>query len=104
MPDVKKIVKSLNDIGKATYKGSASSRPTLHQQNFDRLQASAKQVAAILSVNPNPNRDSRENIDSQFAAMKKSVDVYCTKTAGTEDVLSAWNKAYAEWQLFVGEQ
>ena len=101
MADTTKIVNALNVIANATYQGQPSSRPSLHQQNFERLRGSAEQVAAILTANPNPNRDQQENINSQFDAMKKAVDAYCTKTAGTENVLLAWNRASTEWQSLV---
>lgn len=101
MANVKLIISSLNVIRNATYKGHPSSRKSLHQLAFERLQGSAEQVAAILTQNPNPNRDAQENIGSQFTAMKKDVDGYCMKTGGTDDVLRAYNKASVEWGLLV---
>lgn len=95
------IINSLNTIVNAAYMGRPSSRKSLHELAFERLQGSAEQVAAILTQNPNPNCDAQENIASQFAAMKKDVDAYCAKTAGTDDVLRAFNKASSEWELLV---
>ena len=88
-------------IAGAVYKGQPSSRKSLHQIAFERLKGSAQQVAAILTQNPNPNRDAQENIGSQFTAMKKDVDAYCKKTDGTDDILRAFNKASVEWGLLV---
>lgn len=101
MADINKIINAMNLIGGASYKGRATSRTTLHRENFDRLQGSARQVAVVLMANPAPGPDTLENLKAQFNAMKKAVDGYCTNTAGTEDVLSAWNKAWSEWQLLL---
>ncbi len=104
MGNVNTIIAQLNIIAAARYKsvhgGPASSRKTLHEQAFDKVKGSAQQVSSILGQNPNPNRDQKENITAQFNSMKKNVDVYCPKTAGTDNVLRAFNKAFAEWELF----
>jgi dihydroorotate dehydrogenase len=70
---------------------------------FESLQGSAEQVVAILEQNPTPNGDQQENITAQFRAMKKNVNIYCPKTAGTDDVLRAFNKALTEWEELVEE-
>lgn len=101
MADVNLIIAQLNIIGAAQYKGSPSSRKTFAEESFDRLKGTASQVATILTQNPALNADQRENIGTMFTAMKKAVDVYCPKTAGTDDVLRAFNKASTEWNLLV---
>jgi hypothetical protein len=93
MANIQLIINSLKTIAAQPYHGTVSSRKT--------LQGSAKQVAAILTQNPNPNRDQRENLMNQFSAMKKDVNSYCPSTAGTEPILSAFNKASTEWELYV---
>ena len=108
MADVRKIVKSLNDITKAKYQKvhdgkPPSSRKTGHQLAFETLQGSAGQVATILTQNPKPNRDQQENIGMQFGTMNKNVNVYCVKTENTRDVLMAYNAASTEWSLLVKE-
>jgi hypothetical protein len=75
----------------------------LHQLAFEGLQGSAGQVAAILTQNPRPNRDQQENVDGQFANIKKNVNVYCPKTDNTREVLLAFNNASTEWTLLVKE-
>jgi hypothetical protein len=101
MANIQLIINSLKTIAAQPYHGTVSSRKTLHHVAFDRLQGSAKQVAAILTQNPNPNRDQRENLMNQISAMKKDVNSYCPSTAGTEPILSAFNKASTEWELYV---
>jgi len=106
MPGVQDIIANLNIIVNAPYKsvhgGPAPSRKTGHQLAFEALQGQAGQVAAILTQNPNPNRDQQENITAQFATMKKNVQVYCVKTDDTRDVLKAFNNAETDWQVLVG--
>jgi hypothetical protein len=99
MADVQKIIRSLTTIATAQYAGQVGARPTLHQQAFNRLQGSARQVAAILTQNPAPGRDQIENLKSQFAAMQTMVNDYCAQTAGTEAVLKAFHEASVEWAL-----
>ena len=107
MADVNLIINSLNTIANAAYQkvheGPPSSRKTGHQIAFEALQGTAAQLAAVFGQNPAPNRDSRENIAAQFAAMKKNVDVYCVKTEATHSVLNAFNKASVEWELLRSE-
>jgi hypothetical protein len=62
MADSSKIINALNVIAGASYKGRDSSRTTLHRNNFDRLQGSARQVAVILAANPYPRPDTVENL------------------------------------------
>ena len=104
MADVKKIIDSLNVIVKAKYKGTPSSRPTLKEQAFKRLQGSAEQVAAVLTQNPNPSTDQKENISAQFATMAKNVESYCTDLDGTTDVFVAFQAANTEWEKLVNGQ
>ncbi|MDM0109791.1 hypothetical protein QTH97_33080 [Variovorax sp. J22R24] len=99
MADVGLIINSLNIIANAQYQGRAQSRKSLHQIAFERLQGSAQQVAAILTQNPAPNADTRENLQSQFDAMQKDVNSYCTNTDGTHDIVRAFNNASVEWEL-----
>lgn len=104
MADVDRIINSLRTITTETYHSvhegqPPSSRKTGHQLEFEKLQGTAAQLAAIFTANRAPNRDSRENIAAQFDAMKKSVDIYCVKTTGTRPVLTAFNDAFTEWQV-----
>lgn len=105
MPGVQEIIANLNIIVNAQYKsvhgGPPSSRKTGHQVAFEELQGSAGQVAAILTQNPKPNGDQRENITAQFETMKKNVDVYCVKTNDTRDVLKAFNNAETDWKALI---
>ena len=105
MADAAEVIRNLNIIVNAQYHsvhgGPPSSRKTGHQTAFEALQGSAQQVVAILTQNPKPNRDQQENVGSQFAAMKKNVDIYCQKTTETRPVLIAFNNAETEWQLLV---
>jgi hypothetical protein len=107
MADAAEVVRNLNIIVNAQYhsvhEGPPSSRKTGHQLAFEALQGSAQQVVAILTQNPQPNNDQQENVSSQFAAMKKNVDVYCQKTVETRPVLLAFNNAETEWKLLVQE-
>jgi hypothetical protein len=104
MADVNLIINSLNTIANAAYHKPhddrpPSSRKTGHQIAFETLQGTAAQLEAVFRQNPAPNRDSRENIAAQFAAMKKNVDVYCAMTVETRPGLIAFNNASTEWEL-----
>ncbi|MGA7780544.1 MAG: hypothetical protein WCA85_22970 [Paraburkholderia sp.] len=101
MANVQIIIDALRDIASENYMGHPSSRKSMHELAFDRLQASATQVADILDQNRVPNNDMKENIQAQFESMKKNVDSYCLKTAGTEPVLIAFSKAQAEWDALM---
>jgi hypothetical protein len=105
MPGVQDIIANLTIIAQAQYKsvhgGPPSSRKTGHQLAFEALQGQSGQVAAILTQNPNPNRDQRENITAQFETMKKNIGVYCVKTDDTRDVLKAFNNAETDWQILI---
>jgi hypothetical protein len=99
MSDIQKIIRSMNTIASVQFAGRPGAQPTLQQQAFARLQGSARQVSQILTQNPNPSRDIKENLSAQFASMQKNVTAYCSQTAGTEAVLKAFNDASVEWQL-----
>lgn len=100
MANVQLIITSLNTIANARFVGPpVGAQPTLRHKAFDRFQNSARQVATILTQNPNPGPDGRTNITAQFAKMQEGVRTYCSQAAGTEDVLRAFNKASSEWQL-----
>jgi hypothetical protein len=101
MANVQRIIDSLRSIAAENYMGRATSRKSLHEIAFDRLQGSATQVADILAQNRNPNSDTRENIQMLFDSMKKNIDTYCLKTAGTEPILSSFSKAQSEWEALV---
>lgn len=91
MANIQLIIDNLQIIVDAGYKGKASSRKTMHELAFDKLQGSAEQIVSILTQNPNPNRDTTENLQTQFDAMQKNIKAYCSNTAETEDVLRAFN-------------
>lgn len=99
--DIQLIISSLRTIANAVYQGPASSRKTLAHEAFDRLQGSAKQVADILTQNPQPTSDQKENLQAQFNTMQSNVEAYVPKRTGVEDIISAWNKAKFEWDLLV---
>src|SRR5215207_8741917 len=107
MADVQLIIDSMNTITHANYVsvkgGPPSSRPTGHQVAFQSLQGAANQIVLSLNRNRAPNRDQRENIGTYFDSLKKNVNVYCVKTAGTNDVLKAYNDGSTEWQVLVRE-
>lgn len=104
MADAQKIIDSLNVIVKAKYKGSPSSRPTLKEQAFNRLQGSAEQVAAVLTQNRNPTADQKENISAQFGTMEKNLESYCADLDGTQDVFAAFQRANSEWEKLISGQ
>ena len=101
MADVNLIINSMNIIANAQYQGRAQSRKSIHEIAFDRLQGSAQQIAAILTQNPAPNADTRENLQALFDGMQNDVSGYCTKTDNTTDIVRAFSKAGAEWELLV---
>ncbi|MGH9328329.1 MAG: hypothetical protein ACRD2B_16800 [Terriglobia bacterium] len=103
MADVPKIIKNLRYIQNANYNGPVTAQPTFHRTNFDRLQGSAQQVADILSQNPNPNRDQKENLRAQFQAIGKAAELYCGEDMGKIDILKAFQAASGEWELLDSE-
>ncbi|HWL56268.1 MAG TPA: hypothetical protein VNQ78_06270 [Paracoccus sp. (in: a-proteobacteria)] len=105
MADVALIIDCLDKIAAAGYHsvhdGPPPSRKTGHQLSFETLQGSARQVAAILRQNPNPNVDMKENISTLFDAMNKIVSSYVQKTDGTRNILIWFNEAKVEWGLLL---
>jgi ABC-type transporter Mla subunit MlaD len=99
MANIQTIINSLRVIAAAPYQGRAQSRKSLHQINFEKLQGAASTVANILEQNNPPSGDTIENLAAQFDSMKAEVEGYCSKTEGAEDVLRAFSKASAEWDL-----
>ena len=53
----------------------------------------------VLKQNPHPNKDQTTNLISYFKIMDEAVKGYCSKTPGTESVLSNYNKAKTEFDL-----
>ena len=103
MANVQSIIAAMQTIVNSAYQkvhaGPLPSRPTGHMLAFRNIQGNAQQIHAILSQNPNPSRDSRENIEGLFASMGENVRVYCQKTDATRPVLIAFNNAYTDWQV-----
>jgi len=99
MADVNLIINSMNTIANAQYQGRPQSRKSLHEIAFDRMRGSAQQISAILTQNPAPNPDTLENLQTLFDGMQNDVSGYCTKTDNTTDIVRAFSKASAEWQL-----
>jgi hypothetical protein len=97
-----KIIDPCTLIGKATYvkvhdDQPPSSRKTLHQTNFELLQADARSVAANLRAYPKPTPGSQDTIANKFSNMDKHVKTYTAKTVGTQDILKAFNDAHTAW-------
>ncbi len=101
MADIPLIIKSLTRITTIKYDGQASSRKTLRQICFERLQGSAKGIAVILTQNPNPDSDSRENIQGLFDSLKKDLKEYSQNSPDAAALLKAFNAASVEWGLFL---
>ncbi len=75
---------------------------TFHEKNFDQLQATARQMALILTQNPHLSRDQTANMEAYFKAVEKAVKLYTDDAKRNADVYKSFVKAKSEWKLYKG--